>query len=119
VTVGIFALIIRQHECSHVHFLMTRRSSPSIPKGATGIYRLDCPSSPPRFEDGEQLTVVKKGPVGHCTVCGSAGTEAIIRNTEILLDEKWSMHQAPLPCESGVDWAEMQNDVNARGHMAD
>jgi len=97
---------------------MTKRAA-QIPKGATGIYRLDCPTSPPRFEAGERLTVVKKGPPGHCTVTGSTGTEAIIRNSEILLDEKWVMYQAPLPSESGVDWAAMQNDICSGSHMED
>ncbi len=98
---------------------MTRRSSPTIPKGATGIYRLDCPTSPPRFEAGEALTVTKKGPPGHTTVCNPAGIEAIIRNSELLLDEKWSMYQAPLPGESGVDWAAMQNDICSGIHIGD
>lgn len=91
-----------------------KRCSRSIPNGATGIYRLDCPTSPPRFEDGEALTVVKKGPVGHCIVSSSSGIEAIIRNSEIVLDEKWLMYQAPPPGASGLNWAAMQNDVNAR-----
>jgi len=98
---------------------MTRRLSPSIPKGATGIYRIDCPTSPSRFKAGEALTVTKKGPPGHTTVCNSAGIEAIIRNSEILLDEKWSIHQAPLPTESGVDWAAMQNDICSGSYRAD
>jgi len=98
---------------------MTRRSSPSIPKGARGIYRLDCPTSPPRFKDGETLTVTKKGPPGHTAVCNSTGTEAIIRNSEILLDEKWAMYQAPLPTESGVDWAAMRDDVISGSRVAD
>jgi len=38
--------------------------SVSIPKGATGVYRLDCSSSPRRFDDATALTVVKKGPPG-------------------------------------------------------
>jgi len=75
---------------------MTKRSA-GIPKGAAGIYRVDRPTSPPRFEEREALTVTKKGPPGHTTVCNSTATEAIIRNSEILLDEKWSKHQAALP----------------------
>jgi len=43
---------------------MTKRIPP-IPKGATGVYRSDCPRSPPWFKEGECITVVKKGPVGH------------------------------------------------------
>jgi hypothetical protein len=70
-----------------------------IPKGATDTYRLDCSSSPPRFEDGERLTVVKKGPPGHSIVSSSTGIEVIIRNAEILLDAQWVMYQAPLPSE--------------------
>jgi hypothetical protein len=57
----------------------------AIPKGATGVYRSDCPGSPSRFKDGETITVMKKGPVGHCIVTSSTGTEAVIRNSEILL----------------------------------
>jgi hypothetical protein len=51
-------------------------------------------------------------------VCGTAGVEAIIRNTEIVLDEKWTMYQASLAGELAGDWAAMQNDVNAHGHHA-
>jgi len=98
---------------------MTRRSTPSIPKGATGIYRLDCSSSPPRFDDGTPLTVVKKGPPGHCIVSSSTGVEAIIRNSEIMLDEQWSMYQAALSGESKIDWAAMQNDICSGSHLAD
>jgi hypothetical protein len=92
---------------------MTKRAA-QIPKGATGIYKLDCPTSPPRFEAGEVLTVVKKGPPGHCIVSSSAGIEAIIRNTEIVLDEKWVMYQAQLPGESGVNWSASQNEICSR-----
>jgi len=95
---------------------MTRRSSPSLPKGATGIYRQDCSSSPPRFEDGTALTVVKKG---YCIVNSSTGIEAIIRNAEILLDERWVMYQAPLPSESVVKLGGMLNDINSGSHIAD
>jgi hypothetical protein len=56
---------------------MTRRLS--IPKGATGTYRLDCPTSPPQFKEGEIITVTKKGPPGHCIVSSSTGIEAIIQ----------------------------------------
>jgi hypothetical protein len=45
----------------HMNTTMTKRI-PSIPKGATGVYRSDCPTSPPRFTDRERITVVKKGP---------------------------------------------------------
>lgn len=61
---------------------MVRRSQ--IPKGATGVYRLDCPTSPPQFKDGEALTVVKKGPPGHCIVRSSTGIEAVNRPSHIL-----------------------------------
>jgi hypothetical protein len=70
----------------HIHTSMASRSS--IPKGATGIYRSDCPTSPPQFEDGESLTVVKKGPPGHCIVVGTSGIETVIRNSEFVLDEQ-------------------------------
>ena len=63
--------------------------------------------------------MVKKGPPGHTTVSNAAGMEAIIRNSEILLDVQWSMYQAPLPGESGVDWAAMQNDICSGGHLVD
>ena len=94
---------------------MTKRI-PSIPKGATGVYRSDCPTSPPRFKDGESIKVVKKGPVVHCIVTNGKGIEAIIRNSEIVLDEQC---RASPPGESGVDWAAMQNDVNVRGQSPD
>ena len=98
--------------CVLLNTYMTRRCS--IPKG---IYRCDCSSSPPRFKAGEQLTVVKKGPPGHCIVSSSTGIEAIIRNSEILLDAQWTMYQVQFPSESTVNVAAIMNDVNARGHL--
>lgn len=91
------------------------KKAAAIPIGSTGVYRLDCPTSPPRFEDAERLTVVKRGPVGHCIVVNAAGIEAIIRISEILLDEKWSMHPASLPGESRIDWAAMQDNICSGG----
>ena len=49
----------------------------AIPTGATGVYRSDCPTSPPMFKDGETITVVKKGPVGHCIVRNAAGLDEV------------------------------------------
>ena len=46
--------------CVLLNTFITRRSSPSIPKGATGIYRVDCPTSPPQFEEGE-ITIEPSG----------------------------------------------------------
>jgi hypothetical protein len=40
---------------------MTKRI-PSIPKGATGVYRSDCPTSPSRFEDGETTDITSDIP---------------------------------------------------------
>jgi hypothetical protein len=45
---------------------------------------------------------------------GTTAIEAIIRDTEIVLDEKWSMRHSPLPGASGIDWAASQNDINSR-----
>jgi len=70
------------------------------------------------FEDGEALTVVQKGPPGHATVVNVAGTEAIIKNSEILLDEKWSMHQAPIPTELPVKVSAMPNDIKTECHLS-
>ena len=88
------------------------KRSAAIPKGATGIYRLDCSSSPPRFDDNTPLTVVKKGPPGHCIVRNAAGVEQIIRDSELVLDAKWGMYQVGRPSESPVKISGMMSDVN-------
>jgi len=57
---------------------------------------------------GEALAVVKRGPVGHCIVRNRTGIEALIRNSEIVLDEQWVMYQTSFVGESPIDSASMQ-----------
>ncbi len=59
------------------------------------------------------ITTVRRSHLRHSIVTNPTGVEAIIRNCKILLDEKWSMHQARLPGALGIEWASTQNDVNA------
>lgn len=77
-----------------------------------GTCRLDCP---PRFEDGAAFTVMRNGPPTDRMVSDSKGMEALIRDSEILLDEKWVFCWAPLPSEYPVDLVAMQNDIKSGG----
>jgi hypothetical protein len=81
---------------------MTKRCS-GIPKGATGIYRLDCPTSPRIYAEGERITALKRSYLGHCTVRNALGIENIIRDSELILDEQWSMYQVQLASVSPVE----------------